>query len=221
MDEGPGSDLISVRRYWATWYGISVGRLRHFCGFRELQVDWVLTVPMPSMANKTVAKNSGMWPTGAIHGRDPISGSGSAVAQAPSPANRLTPVTTHDMVHPSPTSMKAVAMAENGTNSRSVRMIPSGTSGMASPRIHARTEKCHSGGVCVSATCKKKQKKIYLHVRSGTRRAGRDIIPETGPLYVGRRARAVLRNNFEYIGFFSFTRIAIFGFNTQNEMLTS
>lgn len=112
----------------------------------------VLTVPMPSMANRTVAKNRGMWPTGAIHGREVISGSGMAVASDPLPANRLAPVTTHDIVHPKPISINAVAMAENGTNSRSVRIMPSGTSGTARPMIQARTGRCHSGGVCESAT---------------------------------------------------------------------
>lgn len=115
----------------------------------------VLTVPMPSMAKSTVAKNSGMLPTGAIQGRDPISGNGTAVAIDASPANRLAPVTTQDMVQPRPTNMKAVAIAENGTKSRSDRMIPNGTNGMARARIQARTGKCHSIGVCVSATCKK------------------------------------------------------------------
>lgn len=90
---------------------------------------------------------------GAIHGRDEMSGRGTAVTSALSPANRLAPVTTKDMVHPNPTNMNAVAMAENGTSRRSVRIMPSGTSGKARPRIQARTEKCHSGGVCESATC--------------------------------------------------------------------
>lgn len=92
------------------------------------------------MANSTVAKNSGMWPTGAIHGRDEMSGRGAAAASALSPANRLAPVTTQDMVQPRPMSMNAVAMAENGTSRRSERIMPSGTSGKARPRIQARTE---------------------------------------------------------------------------------
>lgn len=107
---------------------------------------------MPSMAKRTVAKNSGMWPTGAIHGRDPMSGNGVAAARVSWPVNKLAPVITHDIVHPKPTSMKAVAMAENGTRRRSVRTMPSGTSGNASARIQARTGKCHSNGVWESAT---------------------------------------------------------------------
>lgn len=124
----------------------------------------LLTVPIPSMANRTVAKNSGMWPTDAIHGRDPISGRGTDV-DVPSPANGLAPVTTHDMVQPNPTSMNAVAMAEKGTKRRSVRMMPSGTRGMARPRIQARTGKCHSTGVCVSATCEHLTSKSNKWVR--------------------------------------------------------
>lgn len=92
------------------------------------------------MANITVLKNSGMCVIGAIHGRDPISGRGTAAAAISLVANRLPPVTTHDMVHPKPTSMNVVATAENGTNNRSERMMPSGRSGMARPRIHVRIE---------------------------------------------------------------------------------
>lgn len=102
----------------------------------------ILTVPMPSMANRTVAKNSGMWPTGAIHGRDPMSGNG--IAAVPSSMKGLAPTTTHAMVQPNPTSMNEVAAAENGTSSRSERMMPSGSNGNARPNIQARMEKCHS-----------------------------------------------------------------------------
>lgn len=100
----------------------------------------MLTVPMPSMANMTVVKNSGMCVIGAIHGRDVMSGNGTAVATISLLANRLAPVTTQDMVNPKPTRMNVVAMAENGTKSRSERMIPSGRSGKARPRIHVRIE---------------------------------------------------------------------------------
>lgn len=106
-----------------------------------------LTVPMPSMANTTVAKNSGMRATGAIQGRDPISGNGTDSAIVALSANGLTPVTTHVMVHPKPTSMNVVPRADSGTNTLSVRMIPSGISGTARDKIQTRMEKCHSGGV--------------------------------------------------------------------------
>jgi hypothetical protein len=51
------------------------------------------------------------------------------------------------MVHPKPTSINVVPRADNGTNTLSVRMIPSGMSGMARDKIQTRMEKCHSGGV--------------------------------------------------------------------------
>lgn len=86
--------------------------------------------------------------TGAIHGRDQISGSGTDSWAE----NGVEPTTTHIIVHPKPTSINVVAMAENGTISRSERMQPSGRSGSARPKIHARSENCHSGDVCASAT---------------------------------------------------------------------
>lgn len=107
----------------------------------------LLTVPIPSMANTTVAKNNGMRATGAIQGRDSISGNGIDAAIVALSANGLTPVTTHVIVHPKPTSMKVVPRADSGTNTLSVRIIPSGMSGMTRAKIQIRMEKCHSGGV--------------------------------------------------------------------------
>lgn len=103
---------------------------------------------MPSMANRTVVKNSGIFVIGAIHGTDPMSGSGINSL----PDSGLTPITTHIIVHPKPTSINVVAMAVNGTISRSERIQPSGRSGNARPKIQARSENCHSGDVCASAT---------------------------------------------------------------------
>lgn len=97
---------------------------------------------MPSMANNTVAKNSGMWSMDAIHGRDPMAGKGTA-GVLPS-AKGLAPITTHAMVQPKPTRMNVVAAAENGTSSRSERIMPSGKNGNAKPIIQVRMEKCHS-----------------------------------------------------------------------------
>lgn len=88
-----------------------------------------------------------MRATGAIQGRDPISGNGTDAAMVALSANGLTPVTTHVMVHPKPTNMKVVPRADSGTNTLSVRMIPSGISGMTRAKIQTRIEKCHSGGV--------------------------------------------------------------------------
>lgn len=95
---------------------------------------------MPSIANKTVAKNNGIWQMGAIQGRDEMSGMGTVVTIVLLPANGLAPMITQDMVQPKPTSMNAVAMAENGTNTRRVRIIPNGINGKARPIIQARTE---------------------------------------------------------------------------------
>lgn len=114
----------------------------------------ILTMPIPSMAKTTVVKNRGMCDTGAIHGSDPMSDNGTVAALASGVANGLTPIITHIMVHPRPTSIQVVAMAEKGTKSRSVRMIPSGKSGNARQRIQIRMDKCHSGGKCASATWK-------------------------------------------------------------------
>lgn len=114
----------------------------------------ILTMPIPSMAKTTVVKNMGMCDKGAIHGRDPMSDNGTVAALASGPANGLTPVITHIMVHPRPTSIQVVAMAEKGTKSRRVRRIPSGKSGNARTRIQMRMDMCHSGGKCVSATWK-------------------------------------------------------------------
>lgn len=112
----------------------------------------VLTVPMPSMANNTVAKNSGMCPRGAINGREEMLGNGDGpvamwcaaisdvVASAFPVEKRLAPVMTNDIVQPRPTSINPVATAEKGTSNLRVRIIPKGTSGMASPRIHVRME---------------------------------------------------------------------------------
>lgn len=87
------------------------------------------------MAKRTVAKNRGMCPKGAIHGRDPIAGNGTTAVAFSLLENGLSPVTTDSMVQLRPTSMNVVATAENGTNSRSVRMMPSGRSGKARLRI--------------------------------------------------------------------------------------
>lgn len=84
---------------------------------------------------------------GAIQGRDPISGNTTAAAKVSLYANGLIPLTTHIMVHPKPTRMNAVAIADSGTNTLSVRITPSGRSGRARPKIQVRMEKCHSGDV--------------------------------------------------------------------------
>lgn len=104
------------------------------------------------MAKRTVAKNRGMCPMGAIHGRDPIAGNGTPATVVSLLAKGLSPVITDIMVQPKPTSMNVVATAENGTNSLSVRMMPSGRSGKARLRIQSRMGKCHSEGVWFSVT---------------------------------------------------------------------
>lgn len=104
------------------------------------------------MAKTPVAKNSGILAMGAIQGRDPTSGKVMDAAKVSLSANGLSPVITQYMVHANPTSMNVVAIADNGTNTLSVRMTPSGRSGRARPRIQVRMEKCHSGDVWLSAT---------------------------------------------------------------------
>lgn len=96
--------------------------------------DAALTVPMPSMAKRTVAKNSGRRATGAIHGRDRMSGSGTSTF----PSSGLMPVISHVNVQTKPKNIKVMAMAENGINSRNVRTMPSGTSGTARPNTQTR-----------------------------------------------------------------------------------
>lgn len=99
------------------------------------------------MAKTPVAKNSGICAMGAIQGRDPTSGNGTDAAIVSLSTNGLIPVTTQVKVHPKPTSMNVVAIADNGTNTLSVRITPSGRSGRARPKIQVRMEKCHSGDV--------------------------------------------------------------------------
>lgn len=115
----------------------------------------ILTMPIPSMANITVVKNKGICDTGATHGRDPMSSNGMTAIVASWLENGLTPVITHSMVHPKPVSIQVVAIIENGTKSRSERMIPIGRSGKERPKIQIRMDMCHSGDKCVSTTWNK------------------------------------------------------------------
>lgn len=95
---------------------------------------------MPSIAKTTVEKNSGMCAMVPTHGRDAISGSGTAASTASLLENGLTPSTTHVMEQPKPTSMNVVATAEKGTKTRSERMMPRGRIGKARHKIQVRME---------------------------------------------------------------------------------